>query len=150
MQPSNVLEHIWIRDIVDLAWDVFRLRRFKADVMSSAAYDGLGKLLEPLLDTPYSTAKGWARRDAASMEKVEATLANAGLTMDAVAAHTFLARIGEIERIDRLMMAAEARRNAALHELDRHRAGFALRLRRALQAAENAEVKAIAPAERAA
>jgi len=31
LQPSDVLEHIWVRDIVDLVWEVYRLRRLKAD-----------------------------------------------------------------------------------------------------------------------
>jgi hypothetical protein len=44
-----------------------------------------------------------------------------------------------------MTMAAEARRNAALHELDRHRASFALRLRRALQTVEEGELVVIAP-----
>lgn len=43
--------------------------------------------------------------------------------------------------------AAEARRNAALHELDIHRASFALRLRRTLQAVEEIELRVIAPGE---
>jgi hypothetical protein len=147
LQPSDVLEHIWTRDIVDLAWEVFRLRRLKADLMSAAAYEGMVRLLEPLVDLPALAAKGWARREETNVRKVEAALANAGLTMDAVAARTFSARIGDFERIDRMTMAAEARRNAALHELDRHRASFALRLRRSLQAAEDGEFEVIAPAE---
>jgi hypothetical protein len=145
LQPSDVLEHIWIRDVVDLAWEVFRLRRLKVDLMSAAAWEGMAQLLEPLLDYPGMAAKGWAKRNESSVQKVEAALANAGLTMDAVAARTFSARIGDFERIDRMTMAAEARRNAALHELDRHRASFALRLRRSLQAAEEDELKVIAP-----
>jgi hypothetical protein len=73
-------------------------------------------------------------------------LADAGLTMDAVAARTFSVRIGDFERISRMTQAAEARRNAALHELDIHRASFALRLRRALHAVEEIELRVIAPA----
>jgi hypothetical protein len=147
LQPSDVLEQIWTRDIVDLAWEVFRLRRLKADLMSAAAWEGMAQLLEPLVDLPALAAKGWARREETNVRKVEAALANAGLTMDAVAARTFSARIGDFERIDRMTMAAEARRNAALHELDRHRASFALRLRRSLQAAEEGEFQVIAPSE---
>jgi hypothetical protein len=51
--------------------------------------------------------------------------------MDAVMAHTFAAKITEIERIDRLTMNAELRRNAALREIERHRASFGQALRRA-------------------
>jgi hypothetical protein len=66
--------------------------------------------------------------------------------MDAVAARTFSVRIGDFERISRMTEAAEARRNAALHELDIHRASFALRLRRALHAVEEIELRVITAA----
>ena len=62
---------------------------------------------------------------------VKKKLASAGLSMDAAMAHTLAAKITEIERIDRLSMNAEIRRNAALREIERHRAGFSQALRRA-------------------
>jgi hypothetical protein len=61
-------------------------------------------------------------------------------------ARTFSARIGDFERIERMLTAAEVRRNGALRELDRYRASFALRLRRAVQAAEDASLAVVAPA----
>jgi len=51
--------------------------------------------------------------------------------MDQAAARGFEARIEIFERIDRMAMAAEARRNAALRELERHRASLAQALRQA-------------------
>src|SRR5947209_4153587 len=33
LAPRDVMEEMWIRDLVDLAWDVFRLRRMKASLM---------------------------------------------------------------------------------------------------------------------
>jgi hypothetical protein len=147
LRPSDIIEQIWIRDVVDLVWEVFRLRRLRANLMAAAAYQGMLQILEPLFDAPGSFAKRWARREESAVQRVEAALAKAGLTMDAVAAASFSARIGDFERLDRLMTAAEGRRNAALHELERHRAGFALRLRRTLQDVEDAEFKVISPVE---
>ena len=147
LRPSDIIEQIWIRDVVDLVWEVFRLRRLRANLMAAAAYQGMLQILEPLFDAPGSFAKSWARREESAVQRVEAALAKAGLTMDAVAAASFSARIGDFERLDRLMTAAEGRRNAALHELERHRAGFALRLRRTLQDVEDAEFKVISPVE---
>jgi hypothetical protein len=147
LQPSDVLEHIWIRDIVDLTWEVFRLRRLKVDLMAAAAWEGMAKVLEPFADPPEEAGRSWARRDPDTVRRAEAALADAGWTMDHVAARTFSARIGDFERIARMAMAAEAGRNAALHELDLHRASFALRLRRTLQAVEDVEFEVVAPAE---
>jgi hypothetical protein len=138
LQPSDVLEHIWIRDVVDLAWDVWRLRRLKIDLMTAASWEGMLDVLHPLTDDP-SLAKGWARRAPTAVHRVEAELAQAGLTMDHVAARTLGGRIGDFERLERLIANVEFRRNNALREIDMHRAGFGLRLRRRLEEVEDAE-----------
>ena len=52
LQPRDSLEEIWIRDIVDLVWDTFRLRRAKASLMTDAAR----RELEYQLDTIHEPA----------------------------------------------------------------------------------------------
>ena len=51
--------------------------------------------------------------------------------------------IDHVERIERLAMAAEARRNAALREIERHRSSFAQSLRRTIDDVEDAEFKLV-------
>jgi hypothetical protein len=34
VKPKDFLEEIWVRDIVDLSWDVLRLRRLKAQLLT--------------------------------------------------------------------------------------------------------------------
>src|SRR5215469_17968481 len=46
LQPRDVLEQIWVRDIVDLVWEIFRLRRMKTEFMNEGASDGLNIVLE--------------------------------------------------------------------------------------------------------
>jgi len=58
-------------------------------------------------------------------------------------AHTLAARIDVIERVDRMMMAAEVRRDNTLSELDRRRVKLAQRLRDAIREAEEAEFEVI-------
>ena len=58
-------------------------------------------------------------------------------------------KIHEIERIDRMTMAAEARRNAILREIERHRATFARTLRRAVDDVEDADFKVVPAQETA-
>jgi hypothetical protein len=147
VKPAGILEEIWVRDVVDLVWEAVRLRRLKVGLMTASAHEGMQKVLWGL-DAPDFTglAKRWAAREEDAVAEVEALLASAGLTMDAVMAQTLRVRIDEIERIDRMIMAAETRRNAALHELARHRAHFAAILRRAAQDVEN-DAEGIADAE---
>ena len=49
--------------------------------------------------------------------------------------------INTIERIDRMVMTMEARRNAAYREIERHRIGLGERLRRAVEQVEDAEFR---------
>ena len=96
VKPAEIFEEIWIRDIVDLVWEAFRLRRLKANLMTVVAYQGLERILEPLLGWSDASdlAKAWAARDRTAIKQVEKLLASAGLTMDAVMAQT----IFQIER----------------------------------------------------
>ena len=44
LKPADILEEIWVRDVVDLVWDAFRLRRLKAHLLTAAAHEGVAKL----------------------------------------------------------------------------------------------------------
>jgi hypothetical protein len=147
LKPKDILEEIWVRDVVDLVWEAFRLRRLKAQLLTAAAHEGMAAILGPLLDWSFTDriARQWALREEEAVAKADAVLAAAGLTMDAVTARTLALRIDEVERIDRMTMAAEARRNAVLREIERHRAAFARTLRRAVGDVEEAEFTVIAP-----
>jgi hypothetical protein len=50
---------------------------------------------------------------------VDELLASAGWTKDAISAQTFVRILDSIERIDYLMMSANARRRENLHQLER-------------------------------
>lgn len=133
VKPTEALEEIWVRDVVDLAWETLRLRRIKASLFNANASRGLQELLENFMDPSEAEdlAIKWAVKDRATIKKVDKCLASYGLTMDAVMAETLLLKIDDVERIDRMIMGAEARRNSALREFERHRASFARSLRQA-------------------
>ena len=57
--------------------------------------------------------------------------------MDAVMAHSFVACLDEIERIDIAISRAEARRNAAQREIERRRSVFGQTLQRTVQQIEH-------------
>ena len=64
-------------------------------------------------------------------------LTDAGRSMDNFMTEALGDRIDEIERIDRLTAIAETRRNAALREIDRHRAVLGETVRRSVQEIED-------------
>jgi hypothetical protein len=137
VRPRGIVEHIWVRDFVDLAFEVVRLRGLKADLLTAGAGEGLRTVLRDLgIDDYFSLAKRWHARDPDAIATVEAALAAAGLGLGVVRAQALAARLREVEAIDRMIRSAEARRDEMLRQLYRHQAELAERLRRAAAAQE--------------
>ena len=133
--PENVIEEIWVRDVVDLVWDVVRLRRLKAGLFTVGASDGMVEILRGLGEHHYK-ARQWVARQPAAVAAVNTQMSAAGLDMGDLTTSTFAARIDQFERIERMLAAAEVRRAAALHGIENRR--VAERLRAAAREAERA------------
>ena len=105
IKPADFMEVMWIRDIVDLQWDIIRFRRIKADIITYYHRNNIAEAIS---------------------YKIEV-----------------------LERIDRMVMTMEARRNAAYREAERYRIGLGERLRRATEPVEDAEFREVddAPGE---
>jgi hypothetical protein len=142
VRPHDIFEEIWVRDIVDLVWEAFRLRRLKACLMTAGARAALSQYLSPLVGRAQADglARSWAARAPGALAAIEEHLATAGIGFDGVAAQGLCLKLDFVERIDRMIMVAEARRNAALREIDRHRATLGRQLRQAVLEAEAREV----------
>jgi hypothetical protein len=145
--PLDFLEEIWVNDIVNLVWETLRLRRLRAAFFQAAAPEGVHQIVKWMSDpfTAQKIAIDWASRKPDAVAAVDVILAGTDLTMDAVMAQTLALNIDKVERIDRMLAGAEARRNVALREMDRHRSSIAADLRQAVDDVENAEFKEIPP-----
>ena len=147
IKPKDFLEEMWVRDVVDLTWETLRMRRLKAGLLTSVTWKGLKEVLSDLVD-PFEAddlSKDWAARDRQAIKKVDELLASKRLTMDLAVARALSANIDSFERIDRMVMNAEARRNAALRELERHRASVGRALRQASDDTVEAEFVDVLP-----
>jgi hypothetical protein len=142
--PENVIEEIWVRDVVDLVWDVVRLRRLKAGLFTVGASDGMTQILRGIGELSLK-AKDWAARKPAAVAAVNSQLSAAGLDMNDVTTSTFAARIDQFERIERMLAAAEVRRAAALNAIENRR--VAERLRAAAREAERAAMRPVEEGE---
>jgi hypothetical protein len=143
--PADIFENIWVRDVVDLTLEVFRLRRLTANLIKANAYKGLSETLAPLVgwSQAETLAEGWAARKSDVVEEVNKTLTSAGLTTDNILAQTFSLKVNDIERIEHMIALAEARRNDTLREIDRHRQALGQKLRRAAQQLEGGQFRVI-------
>jgi len=130
--PADFVEEIWVRNVVDLVWDSVRLRRLKSRLLHAAAHQGLDRVLTPLIGwaSADELSGKWAAGDEEAVCQVEELLGRAGLTIDDVMAQTLAARIDDVGRIDRMVIIAEARRDAVLREIRSRRAAFGQALRR--------------------
>ena len=138
VNPKDIIEEMWVHDIVNLVWEILRLRRLKVALLSSSVGRGLHKLYDNREKYGMgSLIARWSAREPAAVKKVEQFLKDHGLTMDAVMAHSFVACLDEIERIDIAISRAEARRNAAQREIERRRSVFGQTLQRAVQQIEH-------------
>jgi hypothetical protein len=147
VKPADFLEEIWVRDVVALVWEAFRLRRLKTCLLETGTPRGLARVFSSFL--PHARvnelATGWARRDGDRIKQVEGLLDQTGLTVEHIMAETLADRIDDIERIDRMIASAEQRRSAMLREIDRHRASLAARLRLASDEVVQAEFEDVTP-----
>jgi hypothetical protein len=140
IKPADIIEEIWIRDIVALTWEALRLRRARTALLTANRYAGLKRVLKPLCGTKaYDLSEQWARREGEAVAAVDRHLATAGLTMDAVMAETMSVEIELVEKMDRMIASAEIRRNATLREIERRRSDLAARLREATRDADNVQ-----------
>ena len=151
-RPKDAIEEFLTRDCIDLTWEIFRLRRMKAVLLRSSASNGVRIVLstigriEPSLSTLLSGpdfAHEWAKGDASKRREFSEILKKAGLTMDDVMAAALAAQIDSFERFDRMLASAEARRNSALREIDRHRETLGAAARRAVEEVQDAEFQVV-------
>jgi hypothetical protein len=146
--PLDFLEEIWVNDVVSLVWETQRLRRLRVAFFHVAVRKDLYQVLKPSSDPSSARrlADNWASHKPDAVAEVDARLAAAfGLTMDCVIGDTLARKLDEVERIDRMVAGAEARRNVALREIDRHRATLGAALRQAADEVLDAEFTEIPP-----
>jgi hypothetical protein len=181
VKPVDIIDEIFIADVVPLEWEVLRLRRLKWSLIRAPALEALENFLGENLDynlysehfaddlaeilqdnlpedqvhSAQTLARECAQSEADAVDKVRKTLygrglnmdrvldrakgrkakelvqeyvrrepdavtlvhellTDAGVSMDGLMADALAEKLGDIERIDRLISIAESRRNASL------------------------------------
>jgi ribosomal protein L12E/L44/L45/RPP1/RPP2 len=132
--PRDVVEEMLLRDILDLQWEVLRMRRLKSRILSSGRPTGLQSLLDRRV-VCYELSKlvdGLGRGEKETIKQIEKVLKQFGLSVDDIDAHTLLKTLDPLDRIDRTISHAESRRNNAVREIEKSRDATARRMRMAL------------------
>jgi hypothetical protein len=143
LAPADGIEKIWVRDLVDLQWEVRRWRRLNNELLSSSKHHGLDKILTSLYyhGAPTKLKCDWVAREPTAIATVSGLLDLAGLTEDAILAQTLAVQLDVIDRIDRMTFQAERRRDHAIEQIERRREDLAARARAAVKRASEEEIE---------
>ncbi|MGA8614584.1 MAG: hypothetical protein WB760_23495 [Xanthobacteraceae bacterium] len=102
---------------------------------------------DPLDDEFEALARRWVAGDRDAKNKIRKIFATAGRNIeeevDDAMTTALMQTMENVERIDRMIMTAESRRNAVVREVDRHRAMLGLQFRRPSEPIHDAEYKVI-------
>ncbi len=105
VQPQDIQDFIYQRDLIDLEWDVLRYRTAKAQLITNAK------------NKPYAI-----------------DLSNAAANQDdALTARVMGEMVPQLRQLDLMIESAEIRRDRAYRELERRRANLAKQLRTAVK-----------------
>lgn len=163
-KPTDIFEMIWVRDAVDMQWEIDRLRRIKAELINCGKRKEKGDVLrlltlpnilgpaDPNVDAPQMDELELLlyRGDIDSLEKAAAILAAKGreteaacITQKVLNARAVAIKIDELECIDRILFTLETRRDNALHQLEGRRQRVSTAHRRTKKHIVDAEYKLV-------
>jgi hypothetical protein len=141
IRPADPFEWVLIKDYVDIAWEIVRLRRGKAAMLDRARASNLEAFVRNTggyhLEKQLKENRANAPAVLAQMEMTEQTFAAAAMCYI----------LDDLEQADRIIAAAEERRNAALKQIAQHREDLAVRLRKSSADIVDAEFEDIRSVE---
>lgn len=141
VKPNDVMEEILAREIIDLQWEVMRLRRLKAVVMNAEQRSAARDLAVPLSGfvEGVDLINCHPKTTPEAIAQINIVLKAAGVTPDDLAARTLERKLEHFERIDAMTAMAEGRRSRAFQDLVQHRERFAKIVKSAIKEVEDAE-----------
>lgn len=144
LKPRDMIEAIWTKDIINFIWEAQRLRRWRSLILEQADLMAVEDLIHPQLrqadpmalltlggPSANALAASWVSGEGKEKAQVDQILQDRGLTAEGVRAHGFLMSLPAIERIDRMALNVDQRRDALLREIERWRSSFARQVRSA-------------------
>jgi hypothetical protein len=139
VKPTDILDEILVKDVVDLTWNIERFERLKDSLLLVASKHVLNRVLHDA-KCP-ETEKRWGSEriellvvccllgEEDSVEEVKDLLTDYGFDLNSIMAQALSDKLHDLERIDRSITTQAARRSKVLAELERRQELKARRLR---------------------
>ncbi len=150
VNPTDIIEWLYLKDVVDITWEIQRLRRFQAAMINNGRKKAAGEILAAVLDEGKGAMigpkekTGWAHQFLTGNNEIKevffSQMATHGLDNDSIMAAAFNANIPTLEIMDRMLAVAEARRDKMLREIENRREILGRRLRDKINAEANGDL----------
>jgi hypothetical protein len=156
VKPKSLTEHVLIRDYVNYDFSAQRYKRIRASLVRVAEIDFLREFLKTVLrrspfiediqkavelrvdaerrevnvnQTAESLANAYFRGIDPEKTRAAKLLSQYRLDLDNIRPKAILEKLSDFERLDRMILSEEKRRDAVLREIERQRAAEAAKLR---------------------
>lgn len=124
-KPRNITEWMFVRDIADISWEIFRHRRAIANTFAVSFKKALERVFYNELDGDYRQAEylacAWFEGPQKQQE-VKSELAKYGLSPEVIVAECHSIKGDLLDKLHRLLALAEARRTAITRNFNEYRA----------------------------
>lgn len=143
IRPKNIIEKIFLADVAACVWETMRLRRCKDHIANLAYGAAISEVLERLLGRPETPTecdartaleRDWFSKPEARRELAK-QLADFQLDEGVIEAAAISSQADQLETLDRMISAQQARLHRALGAISNYRAAFAVQVRSAVERA---------------
>jgi hypothetical protein len=137
LKPADAIDWLYLKDVVDLSWQIRRERVVLAGVVKSFQMEVVRDLLKATVDTSSAVeaaayrifnaandAQRWAS-DPAARKEIDARLSARGHSAAAVLAQAYIRGASHIDAIDKRIASYEARRVGIVRQVERRSAKLA-------------------------
>jgi len=141
IQPKGIVEWMFLDDILEILWEILRLRRYRALIIGNTIPAAIQSLFKQVAydhdflknlkveEEAIEMAKAYFQ-NAKTKKKFVALLEGVGFDERALEAEAFRIAISDLEKLDRMLSALERRRNKVLPFIARYRQSLGTQIRR--------------------
>lgn len=142
VEPTDAIDWMYLKDVVDLAWEITRLHRWKVEIIKTGCPTARQELFETLLandtsalelsDKARTMSAKYASADEKVVSEMRGKMTQQGFTEESVLAVAFAKRIDILDVIENMLASAQRRRTGLLNEIERRRKAFGHKLSRVI------------------
>lgn len=136
IKPQGTIEYIYVRDFAVYTFEINRLRRNRNCLVELTEPEAVEKLMSREVSLTFKSAivdTTWNQLATAATEKVKRSIAEHEPRSSPLRTKSLALVIDDIEKIERMISSAEARRMALVREIDRRHLLLRNRLQDAIQ-----------------